>query len=423
MIHRLIDGLRRLLQRLARFFGRRRAHRVRSDLRLGGRREPAEYARGLPWLPRGDGRPFNPQDSRLLKTLQRRATYALFAELGQKWVPAEIFRILDAEALPSKALETFCCAFGLRIEALQRGAEEETVRLTHCIDLLFCVSDIGARLPAAPREDIVAAIRDGDYDAAAHRIDVCRLALRAGDDAADLERQMPFPQVKEFAASVRSFSDNWLRLSMDDVQAALATCRRYRALNDRFDLAVARLDAQIEWLSKNWPGNRWGRGNRDARDRMIDARRRLEQEVRTATAWDMERLELAIADLELLADDFAALAAEMHGNGRYRKRAWHERWDAQRRSDDVTVWVWALEALGLDQHTHPDPAAVRTAFCRQAMRYHPDRNADEPDAVQRYCRTRFEEAARARDILDRGAPLEIVAARDMAALPPLELSA
>lgn len=384
--------------------------------------EPADHARGLPWLPRGDGRPFNPQDSRLLKTLQRRATYALFAELGQKWVPAEVFRILDVEALPSKAMGIFCAEFGLRIDALQHGSEDETARLTQCLDLLFCLHDIGARLPEATREDIVAAIRSGDYDTAAHRIDVFRLALRAVDDTAQLERQMPFPQTRQFAAFVRSFSDNWLRLSLRDVQMALETCRQYRALNERFDSAVSRLDAQIEWTSQHWPGNRWGRDNRTARDRMIDARRRLEQEIRSATGWDMARLEQAIGDLELLADDFAALIAEMHGNGRARKRVWHERWDAPR-SDDVTTWVWALDALGLEQHTPPDPAAVRTAFCRQAMRYHPDRNTDQSDEVQRYCRARFEEATRARDILDRGAPSGAIAADDLTTLPALDLSA
>jgi hypothetical protein len=413
LLDRLIDSLRRLWRRLTRGWSARRGGRAHGGIPLGGGREPAEYARGIPWVPRSDGRPFNPQDSRVLKALQRRATYALFAELGQKWVPAEMFRMLDAEALPSRALELFCAEFGINTAALQQGSADEIANLTHCLDLLFFVHDIGARLPSATRERIVAAIRARDYDAAAGMVDVFRLALRALDDAVEMEKHIPFPLYREFVAYLRGFGDDWLRLSLPDVEAALAACHRYRALNDRFNHGLARLDARLEWVSKQWPGNQWGRDNRPARDAMIAARGRLEREIRAAAGWDMARLDAAIAAIEQLVADFDTLLATMKGQGRYWRQTWDEQPYEPGNSEAAKMWVWALEALGLERRRPPDAAAIRTAFCRQALRFHPDRNSDQPDELRQYYRERFEEATRAREILDRGAPFETTEVNDM----------
>lgn len=404
MIDRLVERLRNLWRRLARRLTARPAARTRHGFPLGGAYEPAEYARGIPWVPRSDGRPFNPQDSALFKKLQRRATYALLAELGQKWVPAEIFRILDAEGRPTKALEIFCAEFGLKVELLKQRSQGEIASLTECLDLLFFLHDIGARLPSATREQIVNAIRARDYHAAAGMIDTFRLALRLLDDAVEMAPRIPFPQYRAFVAFLQGFANDWLRLSLRDIEVGLETCRHYRDLNQRFDRALSRLDARIEWVSKYWPGNRWGRDNLPARDRMIALRRQIEAGIRAAAAWDMARLEQAIAELERLVDDFGTLGTEMNDNSRRRREEWQEPADEPHNGDGVAIWAWALEALGFATREQPSPAEIRTAFCRQALRYHPDRNVDQPDEVKLYHREKFEEATRAREILDRGAP-------------------
>ena len=326
-----------------------------------------------------------------------------------------MFRILDTEALPTRAVEIFCSEFGLNVELLKHRAEDEIARLTQCLDLLFFLHDIGAQLPPASRDHIVTAIRARNYQAAADMIDRFRLARRLLDDAAELPPQIPFPACHEFVAFVRGFADDWLRLSPRDIEVGLQACRRYRDLNTRFSAALPRLDARSDWASNHWPGNQWGRDNRPKRDAMVARRRELEREIRSAAAAHLARLEEAIAELERLVDDLGALLTEMNDNIRSKRQTWHAGMDEQQHSngskDGVAIWTWALEALGFETRGQPTPAEIRTAFCRYALRYHPDRNSDQPDEVQQYYREKFEEAIRAREILYRGPPLRPASAK------------